>query len=84
MAGPQGEDRQDWRIAWLAWWVLKAFTGAKDMTPARMLGDFVNTLKDAREEAEPDELITDDSEASAAKAAELQRRLEQRFPRKDP
>ena len=31
--GPQGEDRQDWRAAWLAWWVVRAQGGAKNIDP---------------------------------------------------
>jgi len=81
VAGPQGEDRQDWRIAWQTWWIVKAFSGVGDMKPTALLGDFLNTLKEAGEEAGPDELITDDWEASEAKAKQLQQMLESRFPR---
>lgn len=81
VAGPQGEDRQDWRFAWLVWWIVKAFAGVKEETPANFLGDLLQTLKETT--AEPHVLIDDDPKASARRAEQIEARLLQLYPKKE-
>lgn len=81
--GPQGEDRQDWRAAWLAWWVVRAQGGVKNIDPDVFYEHLRKTLTDAIEKRKPDELITDDPEASEAKAKQLEQQLLELFPREN-
>jgi len=85
VVGPLGEDRADWRAAWLAYWVVSAFGGVKEgVTPAWFVGHFLHTLRN-RETAddEPNEIIDDDPDASARKAKELEQKLLAAFPKGD-
>jgi hypothetical protein len=84
VAGPLGEDRQDWRIAWLAFWVASAFGGMKDYTAEDFLQIFLADTRAKREhEQDVVEIIDEDMEASDRKARQLQEFFEARYPRKD-
>lgn len=80
MFGPLGEERQDRRVAWLAWWVAKASCGTK-ATPQDFLQDFLQMLHEEQEEIRPDELIIDDPDASTRKAKEIEATLLRKFPK---
>lgn len=57
VAGPQGSERDDWRFAWLASWICRAFGGNKDLTPEVLISHLRDTLHTA---ANPEpEIITD-------------------------
>lgn len=81
IVGPLGEERQDRRIAWLVYWIVTALGNTKDLTATDFLASFLQWLRDEREESKPDELIIDDPDASARKAAELEKKLLAVFPR---
>ena len=84
VAGPLGEDRQDWRIAWLAFWVASAFGGMKDYTAEDFLQIFLADTRAKREhEQDVVEIIEEDVEASDRKAKEIQDFFEARYPKKD-
>ena len=84
VAGPLGEDREDWRIAWLAYWIASAFGGLKDCTAEDFLQIFLADTRRKREhEQEVIEIIDEeeDVEASDRKAQEILAKIEARFPR---
>ena len=84
VAGPLGEDRQDWRIAWLACWIARAFGGVKEVDAEDFLQLFLADTRQKREhEQEATEIIEEeeDVEASDRKAQEILAKIEARFPR---
>ena len=79
--GPLGEERQDWRIAWLAYWLIRSLGGAKqEITPTQLVIDLQQVLRERGEE-ETAELIQDDPDASAQKARQIEQQLLAHFPR---
>ena len=86
VAGPLGEDRQDWRIAWLAYWIASAFGGLKDCTAEDFLQIFqADTRRKRENEQNVVEILEEeeDVEASDRKAQEILAIFEARYPRKD-
>jgi hypothetical protein len=84
VAGPQGSDRDDWRFAWLALWIVRAFTGAKDLEAKWLYADLITTLRDvakADEDNEPDVLIDDDPELMEAHREKVKAAIFARFGR---
>lgn len=82
VAGPLGEDRQDWRVAWLASWVVKAAGGGSDVTAEDFYRWFLHDTEQKRENEQTEvEILDEDVEASDRKAREIQQFFESRFPR---
>lgn len=82
VAGPLGEDRQDWRFAWLAWWIIRSQGGAKDATAEDFYHIFLSDTQQKREhEQDVVEIIDEDPEVSDRKAKEIQAWFEARYPK---
>lgn len=82
VAGPLGEDRQDWRIAWLAFWVMRAAGGAKDLTAEDFLECFLADTQQKREhEQDVVEIIDEDVEASDRRAEEIRQQFLAMYPK---
>ena len=81
VVGPLGEEREDRRTAWLAFWIASALGGAKDIKPGDLLQHFWRWLRDERTDTGPDEIIVDDPDASMRKAKEIERKLLAAFPK---
>jgi hypothetical protein len=83
VAGPQGSDRDDWRFAWLALWIVRAFTGGKDLEAKHLYADLVKTLQEIAnaDEDERDVLIDDDLELMEAQREKVIAAIYARFGR---
>ena len=82
VAGPLGEDRQDWRIAWLASWIARSVGGMKDVTAEGFLQIFLEDTQRKRETKQDTvEIVEEDVEASDRKAKSILAFFEGRFPK---
>jgi hypothetical protein len=54
VAGPQGSDRDDWRFAWLALWIVRA-AGVKELEAKWLYTDLIMTLRDVMKPSDDDE-----------------------------
>jgi hypothetical protein len=70
VAGPQGSDRDDWRFAWLALWIVRA-AGVKELEAKWLYTDLIMTLRDVMKPSDDDEL----SHGSAGRRIQSPNRL---------
>ena len=78
--GPQGQDRDDWRAAWVASWQLSK---RDEKTVPALYANLIASLRKGLVDDDDHEIeiIEDDPELSAQKTAELVAKLEAIFPR---
>lgn len=83
VAGPQGSDRDDWRFAWLALWIVRA-AGVKELEAKWLYTDLIMTLRDVMkpsDDDEPDVFIDDDPELMEAHREKVEAAIFARFGR---
>ena len=74
LEGPQGEDRADWRAAFVAYAILLALGGTKGIGLTDVYGMLIAEMRKVYRPVVV-EIVEDDPEASAARAAELKTKM---------